>query len=80
MYGVHTNGDGCMEVIGAASILLEVCAQIFRIVCRFWIETPTISQESLQQHPRHDITPISPPPILHLQYSLHHFNQIVNGC
>ena len=44
MYGVCTNdGDGCMvDVIGAASILLEVCAQIFRIVCRFWIETPTI--------------------------------------
>ena len=31
-YGARTIGADCMDVIGAASILIEVYAQIFRIV------------------------------------------------
>ena len=34
-YGARTIGAACMDVIGAASILLEVYAQIFRIVASF---------------------------------------------
>ena len=34
-YGARTIGADCMDVIGAASILLEVYAQIFRIVASF---------------------------------------------